>query len=142
MYQLVYQLSGSPREDDRRFSKRQPYRVKQWIAPASASGCPPKAAFIEVPCHDLSGGGFSFFLAQRPTFRHLVAALGKPTRLVYLTAEVVHADDVLLYASGMIEPLGDRARHVSYEGPDGTIGAPRVLVGCRFTGRPDDRARS
>lgn len=136
-YQLVYQFTGSPREDDQRRLRRQPFPVKQWIAPKSGPGFPQDSEFVEVLCHDLTSDGFSFFLDDPPDFESLVAALGIPPKLVYLRAKVVHVGDVLVYSSGMVEPLRDRARHVSYEAPDGAIGTPMVLVGCRFLEKID-----
>jgi len=131
-YDLVYQFTGSPREDDQRRRRRQSFPVKQWIAPRVGPEFPHDSEFVEVLCHDLTSEGFSFFLDDLPDFESLVAALGRPPKLVYVAAAVVHASEVLLYSSGKIEPMRGRARHVSYEAPDGAIGTPTILVGCRF----------
>ena len=50
---------------------------------------PTAEQFVEVVCEDISAGGFSFCLKQAPTFRYLVAGLGKPPAVVYFTAEAV-----------------------------------------------------
>lgn len=136
-YDLVYQFTGSPREDDQRRLRRQPFPVKQWIAPRSRPGFPRRSEFVEVLCHDLTSEGFSFFLDDFPDFESLVAALGRPPKLVYVSAAVVHASEVLVYPSGRVKPMRGRARHVSYEAPDGAIGTPMVLVGCRFIDKID-----
>jgi hypothetical protein len=134
-YNLIHQLVGSPQNDedsDRRQGMRQPFLVRQRIAPGYSGEMPPESAFVEVQCHDLTRRGFSFFLSSPPTFDRLVAAFGRVPAVIHVAAEVSHCADVFLHPSGFVEPRGDRAAHACYRGPDGQIARPVVLVGCRF----------
>jgi hypothetical protein len=134
-YNLIHQLVGAPPKDcagEQRQGQRQAFLAKQWIAPGYTHEPPPESAWIEVRCHDLTGGGFSFFLAEPPTFERLLVAFGRPPSLVHVTARVTHCKDVLLYPSGLIEQREGRAAHVRYQAPDGQEGKPMVLVGCKF----------
>jgi len=137
-YQLIHQLAGSPRHPDqseRRGKRRQAFLVVQRIAPLGGGGFPGDSEFFQVRCHDLSEGGFSFFLPRPPEFTSLVAAFGSPPEMIYVGADVSHSANVLVHRSGWVEQVEGRAGHVSYQGIDGDPATPMVLVGCRFTRR-------
>jgi hypothetical protein len=55
---------------------------------------PSEEDFFEVECRDLSGGGMSFCLDERPEFERLVIALGRPPLVIYFSACVVHVAPV------------------------------------------------
>jgi len=137
-YSLVHQLVGSSQKDEaaeRRRALRQPYSVTQRIAVRRGSEIPPTSKFIEVQCHDLTQGGFSFLLPSQPDFDALVAALEGSSEMIYLGAEVSYCADVLVYSSGLVERVGGRATHVGYQDSMGQTATPMVLVGCHFTER-------
>ena len=96
---------------DRRNQPRRPFRTNQFIAPCASGELPTREMFRQVPCHDISSGGFSFLLPEPPEFRNIVVALGAPPKVTYLAALVVHT-------------------RVHNSGP-----VPMYLVGCRFIGR-------
>jgi hypothetical protein len=75
---------------DRRASAREAYPVVQSIAPYDGKHMPRPEAFCPIRCCDLSAGGFSFLLPKPPSFRRLVVALGTPSGILYLDAEVAH----------------------------------------------------
>ena len=94
-----------------RLSPRHEYRYVQRIAPAEGDQMPGWDEFIEVQCADLSGGGIALLLPERPNFRELIVALGRPPSLVHFAAHVVYIR----------------------EAPDG--GRNKFQVGCRFLRR-------
>ncbi|HVX62073.1 MAG TPA: diguanylate cyclase [Pirellulales bacterium] len=96
---------------DRRNQPRRPFPTNQFIAPYAEGQMPTREMFRQVPCHDISAGGFSFLSPDPPDFEQFVVALGVPPNVTYLTAKVVHTT-------------------VTDSGP-----VPMFLVGCRFTGR-------
>ncbi len=98
-------------EAEHRASPRRGYRYRQAIAPWSGEAAPSDCEFFDVEFQDISGGGFSFFLSQRPGFEDIVVALGKSPNLTYFTAHV---------------------RHIQPSDIDGREG---YLVGCQFSGR-------
>ena len=137
-FSLIHQLAGSPRPDDaaeRRKDRRKPFVSTQRIAARRGTEVPDESEFIEIQCHDLTRHGFSFFLPNHPEFDSLVAAFGTPPEVLYVAAEVSHCEDVLLHSTGLVQSLGDRAAHVSYEDHTGRTAQTKVLVGCRFTER-------
>ncbi len=142
-YQLVHQLAGpkNPEDDERRGQPRHAFPASQCIAPRRNAYVPPQNEFFEVQCHDLNSGGFSFLLEEKPDYDELVVSLGEPPEPIYLIARVTHCSRVIVYPSGLVEPLGDRATHVSYRSPDGELGRLMFRVGCRFTKRLTDRQR-
>ncbi len=103
---------------DRRNQPRRPFPTSQFIAPYFDGQLPTREMFRQVPCHDISSGGFSFLLPEPPDFQSFVVALGVPPKATYLTARVIHTT-------------------VTHSGP-----VPMCLVGCRFTGRVDLSADS
>lgn len=98
---------------DRRDQPRRPFPTGQFIAPYAEGQVPTREMFRQVPCHDISSGGFSFLLPDPPDFELFVVALDAPPKVTCLTAKVVHTT-------------------VTDSGP-----MPMYLVGCRFTGRID-----
>jgi hypothetical protein len=94
-----------------RASPRLGYGFRQQIAPIYGGVLPQKKDFRYVQCHDISRGGFSFYINEAPDYEDLVIALGSPPQLNYLTARVTRA--------------GKEQRE------SGSV----CVVGCRFTGR-------
>jgi len=103
--------AAQPSVPERRSSPRRPYHYRQLIAPVDGDQLPPLESFIEVECEDISAGGLSFFLPERPNFKQVVVALGQAPFMTHFKADVV------------------RVVEVSDESD------PRFLVGCRFAGR-------
>jgi len=97
--------------EERRRSPRRGYEYRQRIAPSYNGALPSSKDFLEVECQDISAGGFSFYMDEKPDFRDLVAALGKPPHVTHFTATVRRVQEV------------DRG------------GRKRFLVGCQFRGR-------
>jgi len=89
---------------DQRTAPRFLYEYVQGIFPVLAETAE-AAELVRVDCHDLSEGGFSFFLDSQPDFDSLAACLGRPPATIRVQARVVYA-----------KPTED----------------DRYLVGCRF----------
>lgn len=141
-YQLIHQLTGTGEtadDSERRGKPRHAFPSVQRIAPRLGRYLPAESEFFEVQCHDLNGGGFSYLARQHPQYDSLVVALGDPPNYIYLVAKITHCSQVIVYPSGVIEPLGNRATHASYESPEGERGRLMVRVGCRFTQRLTER---
>jgi len=137
-YNLIHQLvdSSQPDEDaERRNQHRELFLSTQRIALRRGPGIPDESEFIDVRCHDLTRKGFSFFLSSSPNFDSLVAAFGSPPELIYVAAKVSHCQEVLVYSSGVVEPVRDPAEHVGHQATEGQTATEMVLVGCRFTAR-------
>jgi len=97
---------------DRAYRRRAPrfaYDTTQWIAPRSANAPSDVCDFREVPCRNISTGGFAFLLPLPPDFEELVVRLGDGDRVILATARVVHT--------------------APNKAGDGFV------VGCQFTGR-------
>lgn len=94
-----------------RSSPRREFRYFQLIAPLVGKRLPARKDFFAVEFRDISAGGISFYLDQRPDFEYLVVVLGRAPEENYFAAQVV--------------------RVVNEE----LDGRQRILVGCRFTGR-------
>ncbi|HEY2841073.1 MAG TPA: diguanylate cyclase [Pirellulales bacterium] len=103
------QATGTP--IDRRNQPRRPFPTNQFVAPYVEGRLPTRETFVQVRCHDISSGGFSFLLPQPPDFDLFVVALGMPPNVTYLTGRVMHTTP---------SPPGHESQ---------------FLVGCRFTGR-------
>lgn len=127
---LRYCASDEPPE--RRGQKRSAFPVVQRIAPYEESGFPPERAFFGVQCHDLTRRGFSFLLPSWPEFDYLVAEFGRRPDAIYVVAQVVHAEQVLVYSSGRVQRLGT-GTSLPPHGPK--TGRLMFLVGCRFVRR-------
>jgi hypothetical protein len=138
-YGLIHQLSSDSAASgnvERREGRRNTFFVCQRIAPWQDNRFPDESAFFEVPCNDLSRSGFSFFLPDRPDFTSLVVELGSPPHLMYVKAEVLHLSPVLVYPSGLVEPVRQgAAAGASDQALEGERPAAMVLVGCRLTRR-------
>ena len=141
-YELVHKLLGSDSAEDqpdRRYHPREPFSSIHRVAPYDRLNLPQPADFIGVCCHDLARGGFSYLTAIRPTSTHLIAAFGIPPDVNSMEARVVRSIDVLQYPStGLVEEIGDPKGPVQYEGPNGEIGVPLILVSCKFIRRLKD----
>ena len=137
-FEMIHRIAGPSREEpksERRSRNRRPFVVTQRIAPRCQAGVPDDSEFFEVKCQDLNRAGFSFLFSSRPSFTALVASFGTASDVVYMGADILHCASVLVYPSGQVEHIPDRAGEVNYRGPNGEIGKPMVLIGCRFTGQ-------
>ena len=143
-YELIHKLVNSePAEDpaDRRVHPRKPFSSIQRVASYDGVTLPEPPDFIDVSCHDLARGGFSYLSPIRPTSTNLIAAFGIPPGITCVEARVVRASEVLQYPStGLLERIDDSDGSVEYRGPNGEIGVPLVMVGCQFVRRlkPED----
>lgn len=137
-FELVHQMTGFLREDmdgERRQSQRQAFLTTQRIAPYDGRRFPKEADFFEVRCRDLTGRGFSFLMDEQPYFTQLVAEFGEDPNVIYVVAEITRTFDVLLFESGLIESLGDRARHIGYRDEQGHYATLMAFAGCQFSRR-------
>lgn len=137
-FTLIHRLTSAPGQDpsaERRQERRQLFLSSQRIAPRRRAGVPDESEFVEVPCHDLSREGFSFFLSSPPDFDSLVVALGSPPETIYMAAEVAHCEEVLVYPSGAVQYVDDPAGQLGDDDRGGQPPTPMIVVGCRFTGR-------
>jgi len=105
------QGSTSRQGAEARTSPRRKYPYRQMIAPVVRGRSPTREEFFPVWCKDLSGGGFSIYLENPPTFHHLIVALGLPPHVKFCRAEAMH-----------VQPVEVDGRRI-------------YLVGCRFTSR-------
>lgn len=131
-FNLIHTALGSQKKSDteRRENPRQTFQSQQRIALPRQPGIPPESEFFDVRCRDLTRQGFSFLLAFEPKFKRLVAAFGAPPDAIYLSAQVTHCADVLLYPSGVAVPLEESDDQSATE-----AATPMTLVGCRFIER-------
>ena len=134
-YNLIYQLASTEQAAERRGFGRHPFLCKQRIAPWPESGKLAQADFMEVRCHDLNQAGFSFLLPVRPQFTSVVAALNSGSEEIYIIARITRCEEMLVYPSGLVEPVAGRSSHVSYREPGGGVAERLYQVGCRFMGR-------
>lgn len=109
--QLEAALSTPPSRADFRVSPRHDYPYCQKIAPIHGDQMPTWDKFVEVQCGDLSGGGLSLWLSNKPDFREIVVALGRAPSVTHFSARVVHVRKTT------------RAGRTMYQ------------VGCQFIGR-------
>ena len=141
-YELVHQLVNSDSTEDRpdrRGHPRSPFSSIHKVASYDGSTLPQPSDFVDVCCHDLSRGGFSYLSPFRPASTDLIAAFGIPPDITCMEARVTRTADVLQYSStGVLERIGDPEGSVQYQGPNGEIGVPLVLVGCQFVRRLKD----
>ncbi len=133
-YNLVHQLSamGGNSPVDRRRRRRSRFVTTQRIALRRTPGIPDEAEFIEVQCHDLNRGGFSFLLRSQPSFHFLVVAFGVAPNTIYISARVTYSEPVLVHKSGLIERLGDGGEPSEAKS---SSAKHMVLVGCSFIER-------
>ena len=136
-YNLIHQLGGSQPPagvDERRQQRRQPFRVVQRIAIGRGSEVPAESEFFEVQCHDLTRGGFSFLVPERPAFDRFVAAFGVMPEVIYTATRGARCQDVQVDADGRVR----ESEEISADddaGFDERTARPMVLVGCRLIER-------
>ncbi len=91
--QIAAALGSSP--EDFRVSPRHDYPYYQKIAPMIDDQPPSWDDFVDVQCGDLSGGGISIWLSDKPSFRELVVALGRAPSLTHFAARVVYVREAI-----------------------------------------------
>ena len=75
---------------DRRNGRRKGYEAMQWLAPYEPGRPIRRESFREVRCRDISLGGFSYLLLEKPDYDEVVVALGSYPNMTYVRAKVVH----------------------------------------------------
>lgn len=75
---------------DRRNGRRAGFETMQWLAPFIPGKPIRRESFLEVRCRDISLGGFSFVLREKPDFDEVIVALGAEPNMTYVRAKVVH----------------------------------------------------
>ncbi len=127
-------LLESPRDPakERRGCPRARYFALKRIAPYDGSRMPDEAEFFCVEFRDLTDNGMSFFLQERPDFDSVVLMSCDSPGKNHTVARVAHCTDVLVYPSGLIEPIDSKesSRHSRHQ--EGENGERMVLVGCQF----------
>jgi len=91
--QLAAMLDGRSGPECR-VSPRHQYPYCQKIAPIYGDQMPDWNDFEEVQCGDLSGGGISIWMAEQPSFRELIVALGRPPAVAHFAARIVYVREV------------------------------------------------
>jgi len=139
-YSLIHQVLRSgekSKTSERRKHQREPFPTIQRVAARREPDgeIPNESEFIDVVCHDLTRGGFSFFMPDRPDFDSLVAAFSGGMGVIYVFAEIVHCDGVLVYPSGMAQRIAGWPIEIDDLDPIGRNAKPMTLVRCRFTER-------
>ena len=138
-YQLIHKMVNlelAEDHPDRRAHPRSPFSSIHKVAPYDGSNLPQPTDFIDICCHDLARGGFSYLTPIRPTSTNLIAAFGIPPDITCMEARIVRAADVLQYPStGLLEKIGDPNGPIEYRGPNGEMGVPLVFVSCEFVRR-------
>jgi len=136
VHSVIEQLDNANSPSERRRLKRHAMTAYHRIA-IYAGTIPEPEAFSTVLCYDLSTGGFSFFMPMVPTFKMLVVEFDLPDQTMFLKAKVAHSQNVMLYPSGYVEYVGEKASH-SKAYPTGAP-TPMILVGCQFLERLETR---
>jgi len=121
--------SSSNQLTDILMGARVPFHVAQGIGPVLGDRLPRLSEFFPVMCHDLSIGGVSFLLQNRPDFESVLFAIGNPPTVNYMEARVVHCTDVMVHASGLCRRVGNED---TMAGDSDDPAEPMVLVGCQF----------
>ncbi|NLX95186.1 MAG: hypothetical protein GXY83_03310 [Rhodopirellula sp.] len=136
-YQMIHQFVAPSHEeaDERRRHERKQSWSTQYIAPWDGCRFPAETDFLELPCNDLTRGGFSFLHSHEPDFNLLVAGFGRKPDLLFVGAEVVRCTPVVVFSSGQVKRLRDEETSIRHFDPSGEPGHPRILVGCRFLRR-------
>ncbi|MEI8375059.1 MAG: hypothetical protein WCJ35_19715 [Planctomycetota bacterium] len=118
-------------EAEQRYESRRAFRLIQRIATGYCWEVPPESAWIDVRCHDLTKGGFSFFLDERPTFERLVAKF-RSAEPIFVAARVHYWRPVLVDGwGGIIEPNTSSVGTIS----TGRRTESKFLIGCQFLRR-------
>ncbi len=55
--------------------------------------------------------------------------------MIHVVAEIIWTLEVLFLESGLIESLGDRARHIGYTDEQGRYATLMAFAGCQFSRR-------
>ena len=143
-FELLHKYANVTQISDLRSHERYPFPAALQIAPLYGKGLPHQTTFFAVAGHDLSQGGFSFLMVEKPWFKRLVAVFGEPTEPIYAQAEITHHRNVLYFPNtGLVEPFNDQ-QVVDNAGKvrpdvDQASARTRILVGCRFIGRLNDQ---
>lgn len=77
-------------QDERRASRRWPFPAMQPLAPYGHWGFPKVEMFAYVRCHDLSTGGVSFVMKDKPKFEFGVIGLGPPHERKFFVVHIVY----------------------------------------------------
>ncbi len=88
-----FQAIAEPGFDEVRSSPRRAYPYRQLVAAQKPGVSPDRLTFEEVQFHDISAGGVSFRLTNRPTFDAVVLALGVPPNVHYISARIVNVSE-------------------------------------------------
>ena len=130
---------SSEDEPERRTHAREAFPSIHKVAPYDGTRLPLPPDFVDVCCHDLARGGFSYLSAIRPTSASLLVAFGVPPDITCVEARVVNMVDVLQFPStGLLEKIENPNQPIQYRGPNGEIGVPQILVSCQFVRRMKD----
>ncbi len=131
-YELIHKLvttDSSEDQPERRGHPRETFSAIHKVAPYDGKRIPQPSDFVDVRCHDLARGGFSYLSAIRPTSTSLIIAFGVPPDITSVEARVVHMSDVLQFPStGLLDKIDNPNEPIQYRGPNGEIGVPPGLV--------------
>jgi hypothetical protein len=123
--------AGDPRRLERRDISRRAFRIKQRIAPGYCWEVPPEEVWIDVLCCDLTQGGFSFFLDDKPEYGRLVAMF-RPDDPIYVAARVNYCRPVLVDDEGhVLDPTVAMVQSLPADRPRES----KFLIGCQFLRR-------
>jgi len=125
------QVGRDEPEAEQRYESRRAFRLIQQIATGYCWEAPPESAWIDVCCHDLTKGGFSFFLDEKPTFERLLARF-RSAEPISVAARVHYWRPVLVDGWGcVIEPSRPSVGAIS------TVhqAKSKFLIGCQFLRR-------
>ena len=70
--------------------ERHPYPTWQYMAPFANDALPDPACFRQVQCHDISGGGLSFFTPESSLNERVVISVGSPPEQIFLEARITN----------------------------------------------------
>ena len=128
-----------PATSDRRARPRESFTSPHKVAPYDGLTTPRPEDFVDVHCHDLARGGFSYLSPLAVESTKLITAFGVPPDVTCVEARVVRTTEVLQFPStGLLETIDDSNGPVQYRGPNGEIGVPLFLISCRFVRRLKD----
>ena len=135
-YELIHKSVTLDSAEDRRAHQREPFSPVQRVAPYDGSNLPQPTNYVDVHCHDLSRGGFSYLSPIRPTSTRLIAVLGVPPDMTCVETRIVDTVDVLQYPStGLLEKIGEPHSPIQSQDPSDETGVPLILVNCQFVRR-------
>ena len=90
---------------ERREHNRNPYPTLQSIAPFDGHSRPALSDYMEVRCRDITPGGFSFFLRERPSFSKIIVVFGGGGPAIPLISEIVHVTEIPRDSSARVNLL-------------------------------------